>query len=56
MLHLKGISFIHTRASLARDVFSFKTFFDPRYRPHTPVLVKSEVSEVKVKVNPFLVL
>ena len=26
---------------------TFKTFFDPRYRPPTPVLVKSEVGEVK---------
>ena len=40
---LKGISFkmaFYPRASLARTVFSFKTFFDPRYRPPTPVLVK----------------
>ena len=37
----------YPRASLARTVFSFKTFFDPRYRPPTPVLVKvkSEKSE-----------
>ena len=42
-ISLKNWSWIHTRASLARAVFSFKTFFDPRYRPPTPVLVDSEV-------------
>ena len=45
---LKGISFkmaFYPRASLARTVFSFKTFFDPRYRPPTPVLVKVKWSE-----------
>ena len=35
-ISLKNWSWIHTRASL-------KTFFDPRYRPPTPVLVDSEV-------------
>ena len=35
------------RASLARAAFPLKFFFDPRFRPPTPVLVKvSEVSEV----------
>ena len=44
----------HTRASLARVVFSFKTFFDPSYRPPTivfflppppPFLAKTEGGE-----------
>ena len=39
----------YPRASLARTVFSFKTFFDPRYRPPTPVLVSE--SEVKSEVK-----
>ena len=42
-ISLKNWSWIHTRASLARAVFSFKTFFDPSYRPPTPVVVDSEV-------------
>ena len=54
MLYFKLDFFINTRASLARAAFkrdflvnlkgiSFKPFFDPRYRPPTPVLVDSEV-------------
>ena len=39
----------YPRASLARTVFSFKAFFDPSYRPPTPVLV----SEVKWKWSVF---
>ena len=49
---LKGISFkmaFYPRASLARAVFSFKTFFDPRYRPPTPIFMDESESEVKVK-------
>ena len=59
MLHFIVDFFYNPRASLARAEFkrdfldnhggrrsiAFKTFFDPRYRPPTPVLVKSE--EVK---------
>ena len=59
---LKGYPLFHTRASLARAAFkrdfldnhgarrsiAFKTFFDSRYRPPTPVLV-SEVKKSEVK-------
>ena len=63
-ISLKNWSWIHTRASLARAVFSFKTFFDCEWRSHLPspttstswtekrakrVLVKWSESEVKVK-------
>ena len=64
-ISLKNWSWIHTRASLARAVFSFKTFFDCEWRSHLPspttstswtekrakrVLVKwSEVKKVKWK-------
>ena len=52
---------IHTHASLARAVFNFKTFFDPRYRPPTPVLMDEVKWKWKWKwseseVNEFLVL
>ena len=54
MLHFIVDFFYNPRASLARTEFkrdfldnhgarrsiAFKTFFDPRYRPPTPVLVK----------------
>ena len=57
MLHFIVDFFYNPRASLARAEFkrdfldnhggrrsiAFKTFFDPRYRPPTPVLVDSEV-------------
>ena len=57
MLHFIVDFFYNPRASLARTEFkrdfldnhgarrsiAFKTFFDPRYRPPTPVLVDSEV-------------
>ena len=33
-ISLKNWSWIHTRASLARAVFSFKTFFDCEWRSH----------------------
>ena len=67
-ISLKNWSLIHTRASLARAVFSLKTFFDCEWRSHLPspttstswtekrakrVLVK--VKKWKVKVMPFLV-
>ena len=35
-ISLKNWSWIHTRASLARAVFSFKTFFDCEWRSHLP--------------------
>ena len=47
---LKGYPLIHTHASLARAVFSFKTFFDPRYCEW------SEVSEWSEWSDAFLVL
>ena len=57
MLHFIVDFFYNPRASLARAEFkrdfldnhggrrsiAFKTFFDPRYRPPTPVLVDSDV-------------
>ena len=57
VLHFIVDFFYNPRASLARAEFkrdfldnhggrrsiAFKTFFDPRYRPPTPVLVDSEV-------------
>ena len=57
VLHFIVDFFYNPRASLARTEFkrdfldnhgarrsiAFKTFFDPRYRPPTPVLVDSEV-------------
>ena len=65
-ISLKNWSWIHTRASLARAVFSFKTFFDCEWRSHllSPttstswtgkrakrVLVKVKWSESEVKVK-----
>ena len=48
--------FRNPRASLARAAFPFKTFFDPRYRPPTPVLVKwSESEKWKVKSEKWKV-
>ena len=60
VLHFIGNFFYNPRASLARAAFkrdflynhclegiSFKTFFDPRYRPPTPVLVKVKKWKVK---------
>ena len=57
-ISLKNWSWIHTRASLARAVFSFKTFFDCEWRSHllspttsTSWKNASEASACEVKVS-----
>ena len=47
LVKLKAISFFWSKLRKVKfKGISFKTFFDPRYRPPTPVLVKWKVSGV----------
>ena len=56
-ISLKNWSWIHTRASLARAVFSFKTFFDCEWRSHllspttSYLLNRKRAKRVLVKVK-----
>ena len=44
LINLKAISFFGSKLRKVKfKEISFKTFFDPRYRPPTPMLVDSEV-------------